>query len=88
MGTVTLPTSMRKSKGRINCAHHIIQAPGSYIQIQEINMTLPCQTAFLEIRDGPSEDSPLMAKFCDDNDHVPTHFQSSQNHVVVRWEKF
>ena len=85
-GTVTLPISLRKSLGRINCAFGIIQAPGSYIKIKEINMTVPCQNAFLEIRDGAYEDSPLMARFCDDNDNVPAHFQSSQNQVFIRWE--
>ena len=86
-GTVSLPNHLRKSITRTNCAYGIIQEPGSYINIIDINMTMPCRTAFLEIRDGPYEDSPLMGKFCNGNDEVPTNFQSSQNHIVIRWRK-
>ena len=84
VGTVTF---LRKSFTRMNCAFGIIQEPGSYLKIKEVKLMMPCGTAFLEMRDGPHEDSPLMGRFCDEKGYVPNNFKSSQNHVVIRWDK-
>ena len=83
-GTLTFPQNLKNTSERINCAYDIIQEPGSYMKIKEVILSLPCGTAFLEIRDGPLEDSPLMGRFCNENDHIPANFTSSQNHIVIR----
>ena len=85
VGTVTFPHNLGESLKRINCAYDIIQEQGSYMKIKEINLSLPCGIAFLEVRDGPNEDSPLMGRFCNENDKVPNNLASSQNHIVMRW---
>ena len=87
IGTVSLPGLPRRPQGAINCAFSIMQLPGSHVQIKGINISLPCGQSFLEIRDGPSEDSPLMGSFCDGKTHMPLNFQSSHHHVVLRFEK-
>ena len=84
VGTLIFPHNLGEPTKRINCAYDIIQEQGSYIKVKEVNITLPCGIAFLEIRDGPDEDSPLMGRFCDENYHIPVNFASSQNHVVIR----
>ena len=84
VGTVTFPAHPRNSITRYNCVLNIIQEQGSIIKIKELNMNITCGTAFLEIRDGPYEDSPLMGRFCDEKADVPTNFQSSQNHIFMR----
>ena len=40
---------------------------------------------FLEIRDGPSETSPLLGKLCGSDIPAPIH--TSQNQLWLRWEK-
>ena len=85
--TLTYPHNPGESSKRINCAYDIIQEQGSYIKIKDISLNLPCAIAFLEIRDGPHEDSPLIGRFCDGYENVPTNFASSQNHVVIRLVK-
>ena len=87
IGTVSLGGLPRKLLGAINCAYSIMQLQGSYVQIKGINTSLPCGTAFLEIRDGPNDDSPLMGRFCDGKTHMPLNFQSSHHHVVLRFVK-
>ena len=70
-----------------NCAFDIIQGPDSHFKLTNINLTIPCETGFLEIRDGPLEDSQLMGRFCDENfNHFPRQrdFQSTENHIVLR----
>ena len=86
-GTLTFPHNLGESMKRINCAYDIIQEQGSYIKIKEVNISLPCGIAFLEIRDGPHEDSPLMGRFCDENYFLPAKFASTQNHVFIRQVK-
>ena len=84
VGTLMFPHNLGESTKRINCAYDIIQEPGTYIKVKEVNITLPCGIAFLEIRDGPHEDSPLMGRFCDENYFLPAKFASTQNHVFIR----
>ena len=86
-GTLTFPHSLGLSSRRINCVYDIIQESGSYIKIKEVTLSLPCGIAFLEIREGPHDDSPLMARFCDENYNVPANFASVQNHVSIRCVK-
>ena len=83
-GTVSLHNDLIWSATRLNCAVRIMQEEGSYLNLREMNMTVPCQTGFVEIRDGSFEDSPLMARLCGDNNNLPDDFQSSQNHVTIR----
>ena len=73
------PGNLKKSLTRVNCAFDIIQEPGSYIKITDVKLKVPCGTAFLEIRDVSYEDSPLMGTFCDEYDHLPVNFTSTQN---------
>ena len=87
IGTVSIHGLPRRSEGAINCAYSIMQQQGSYIQIKGINTSIPCGTSFLEIRDGPNDDSPLMGRFCDGKTHMPINFQSSHHHVVLRFVK-
>ena len=84
VGTVTFSGNLSKSSSRINCAYDIIQEPGTYIKLKQESLTLPCENSAVEIRDGPHENSPLMGRFCKENNHWPSNFSSSQNHVVIR----
>ena len=39
---------------------------------------------FIEIRDGSSQNSPLMIKDCSDGKHPPMKMQSTQNHLWIK----
>ena len=38
------------------------------------------------MRDGNSEDSPLMGRFCGKRDQVPSFILTTQHHLRIRWE--
>ena len=40
---------------------------------------------YIEMSDGYSMDSPLMARFCGNGSNVPDFMQTSQNHMRIRW---
>ena len=84
-GNVTFADNFPNTLARTNCAFDIKPRAGSFIRIMKINVTLPCGIGFLEIRDGSHENSPLMGKFCGEKNNVPQDFQSSQNHIVLRY---
>ena len=39
---------------------------------------------FIEMRDGNSEDSPLMGRFCGNNSELPSFMQTTQNNLRIR----
>ena len=39
---------------------------------------------YIEIRDGDSEDSPQMGRFCGNGSSVPESMQTTQNHLQIR----
>ena len=41
----------------------------------------PCANDYLEIRDGPSDDSPLLGKLC--GSEIPDIIYSGQNHLWI-----
>ena len=85
VGNLTHLVNLEESSTRINCAYNIVQKQGNYIRMKDMTLNLPCAIAFLEIRDGPQEDSPLIGRFCGENKNNFVHFSSSQNHVVIRF---
>ena len=39
---------------------------------------------YLEMRDGISEDSALMGRFCGNNSNIPAFLQTTQNYLRLR----
>ena len=39
---------------------------------------------YIEMRDGDSEDSPQMGKFCGNGSNVPESMHTTQNHLRIR----
>ena len=68
-----------------DCVYLISQPKGTYINISFITMDIDCQGApsdFIEIKDGKTEESPLMETFCGDS----TNFiATTQNHAMIRY---
>ena len=49
-------------------------------------MDIDCQSDYIELRDGNSEDSPLMGTFCGNGSNVPDFMQTTQNNFRIRWK--
>ena len=76
-----------------DCVYLISQPNGTYVNISFLSMDIDCkkiQTSgglkadYIELRDGNSENSPLMARFCGNNNNVPYFFQTTQNNLRIR----
>ena len=67
----------------------IVQPPGRVITLNFTDFDLEgssrCFYDYLEVRDGPDENSTLIGKFCGDPTLTPDPITSSFNHV---WIKF
>ena len=56
-------------------------------------MDIACQKTgytsdYIEFRDGGNENSQMMGRFCGNSTNIPSHMQTSQNFLWVRWEMF
>ena len=70
------------------------QPHGTYANMSLLSMDIDCQEVqtsgggftadFIEMRDGNSEDSPLMARFCGNGSNIPDFMQTKQNHLRIR----
>ena len=43
-----------------------------------------CDLAYLEVRDGASEHSPLIDGYCGNNIPLPIYLQSTQQNIYIR----
>ena len=69
------------------CIYLISQPNGTYVNISFLTMDIDCQgtaSDFIEMRDGSSQDSPLMGMFCGNGSNVPAFMQTTQNHLRIR----
>ena len=66
-----------------------LQDNGTFIVLNFINFDLEyssvCSFDYLEIRDGESEGSPLLGKFCGEKSNVPQFLHSSGNQLWIRF---
>ena len=69
-----------------NCIYIIAQPNGTYVNISVLNMDIVCLSDtmdYMEMRDGKSEDSPFMGRFCGES-NPPASMQTTQNYLMVR----
>ena len=89
-GDLTSPLYPDSYPEAADCVYLISQPNGMYINISFLSMDIDCQglttltSDYIEMRDGNSEDSPLMAKFCGNGSNIPNFMQSTQNHLRIR----
>ena len=83
-GLLTSPSYPDKYPDYAYCYYTISQPMGTYITLEAVFFDLYCGKSCLdslEIRDGNSENSPLMGKFYATDLTAP--IQSSQNHMWI-----
>ena len=86
-GILTSPSYPDPYPHMANCVYFISQPNDRYVNISFINMDIDCHgtpSDYIEIRDGSSEDSPLMGTFCGKNNTIPPVMMSTQNYLRIR----
>ena len=88
-GILNSPLHPDPYPGMATCIYLISQPNGTYVNISFLNMDIVCQdlalgSDYIEMRDGISEDSPLMGKFCGNGSDVPTFMQTTQSSLMIR----
>ena len=93
-GVFSSPSHPNPYPNLADCVYLISQPNGSYVNISFLSMHIACkevQTSdglkvdYIEMRDGNSEDSPLMARYCGNSSNVPDFMHTTQNHLRVRY---
>ena len=67
-----------------DCVYHITQPNGTVVNISFITMDIGCDgtpSDYIEMRDGDSEESPLMGRLCGNRRNV---LATTQNHLRIR----
>ena len=86
-GDITSPSYPDYYPHNTDCIYTISQPNGTYVNISFLSMDISCQgtpSDYIEMRDGNSEDSPLMGRFCGNGSNVPAFMQTTQNHLRIR----
>ena len=89
-GLLTSPSYPKYYSNLATCTYIISLPPGSYITLTILKFDIHCVSTeldYVEMRDGMSEDSPLMIRFCGDGEHVPNYLTTSQNSFWMRYCK-
>ena len=86
-GVLTSPSHPNAYPYQVECVYLISQPNGTLINASFIFMDINCQgtqSDFIEMRDGNSENSPLMGRFCGNGSSFPDFMQTNQNHLRLR----
>ena len=86
-GVLTSPFYPNEYQELEDCVYLISQPNGTLININFTYMDINCHglpSDYIEVRDGDSENSPQMVKFCGNGSSVPESMQTTQNHLRIR----
>ena len=86
-GNLTSPLHPNPYPELADCVYLISQPNGTYVNISFLTMDIDCQETlsdFIEMRDGNSEASPLMGRFCGNGSNLPALMQTTQNYLRIR----
>ena len=88
-GILTSPSYPNPYPHLAHCIYLISQPNGMFVNMSFISIDVNCQGSYttsdyVEMRDGNSEDSPLMGRFCGNGSNVPAFIQTSKNHLWIR----
>ena len=88
-GILTSPSYPNPYPHLAECIYLISQPIGTYVNASFITMDVKCHETYstsdyIEMRDGNSEDSPVMGRFCGKGSNVLTVMQTTQNYLRIR----
>ena len=92
-GLITSPLHPNQYPNNVECIYLISQKIGTFVNVTFINLDIVCletdsTSDYLEMRDGYSEASPFMGRYCGNGTNVPVSLQSTQNYLRIRWDAF
>ena len=89
-GHMSSPSYPNNYPGNDDCIYTVSESTGTVILLNFLSMDIhkyswdsSCDYDYLEIRDGPSDDSPLLDKLC--GSEIPAPIQSTQNQLWMKW---
>ncbi|XP_037091349.1 CUB domain-containing protein 2-like [Pollicipes pollicipes] len=87
-GTLSTPTHMQRYHHNMDCEWRIRVPGNERVQLVfdsfELEGSFNCIFDFVEVRDGPDPDSPLVGRYCGRNT-LPPPFAASGNELYVRF---
>ena len=86
-GLLTSPSYPANYPDSANCTYIVSLPQDSYIKLTLLQVDVHClspESDYMEMRDGDSEDAPLMIRFCHKGEHIPAHLTTSQNFFWMR----
>ena len=81
-GFIFSPSYPENYPDNVDCYYTISQPTGTVILLKFLSMDTEKCRDYLEVRDGPSEDSPLLENIC--GSEIPAPIQSSQNQLWMK----
>ena len=87
-GILTSPSYPAKYPEYVDCVYTISQLTGTAIRLSFLSLNIHINNAldfcidYLEIRDGPSDDSPILGTFC--GNEIPSPILSSQHNLWLK----
>ena len=86
-GVISSPLYPNPYPQPADCVYLISQPNGTYVNVSFVAFDLDCQGTppdYIEIRDGYSDESPRIGRYCGNGSNVPDSMQTSQNHMRIR----
>ena len=86
-GVLTSPSHPNAYPELAGCVYLVSLPNGTYVNTSFNTMDIDCQATpsdFIEMRDGNSEESPLIGRYCGNGSNVPDLMQTTQNHLRIR----
>ena len=86
-GSLTSPLYNASYPELMDCVYLVSQPNGMFINMSLPNVDISCHgtpSDYVELRDGNTEDSPLMGSFCGNGGNIPNFMQTTQNHLRIR----
>ena len=86
-GAISSPSYPDDYPEQADCIYLISLQNGMVVNIDFHTMDIDCQGSpsdYIEMRDGNSENSPLMARLCGNGSNIPDIIQTTQNHLRIR----
>ena len=89
-GALSSPSHPNQYPELADCVYLISQPNRTYVNISFITMDIVCQemysqSDYIEMRDGKTEESPIMGQFCGNGKKIPSVIISTQNNLWIRW---
>ena len=82
-GILTSPSYPKPYQHMADCVYLISWPNGEFVNVSFLTMDIDCQD-YIEMRDGNTENSPLMGRVCGGRSNIPDFIITTQNKLRLR----